>query len=72
MTQTKRRNKKYKPMQLAINEKVLQILEDDNTMIYLAHKLIRRRPKYFPHLIWKGLLWIVMAPAAKERPHVED
>ena len=56
-------------MQLVINEKVMQVLEDPATMHYLARKLIRRKPKYFPWLLWKALLWIVVAPASKKHPN---
>ena len=52
---------------LNINRKVVEILEDPNTMHYLARKLIRKKPKYFPWFIWKGLLLIVLAPAAKKK-----
>ena len=52
---------------MAINQKVVEILEDPNTMHYLARKLIRRKPKLMPMLLWKGLLLIVLAPEAKQK-----
>jgi hypothetical protein len=66
MKNRKSNKAKRKPMQLVINEKIRDVLEDPYTMHYLAAKLIRRRPRYMPWLVWKGLLWIVLAPAAKE------
>ena len=53
---------------LNINRKVVEILEDPNTMHYLARKLIRKKPKLVPWFLWKGLLLIVLAPEAK-KPH---
>jgi hypothetical protein len=53
---------------LQVNTKVVEILNDPDTMKYIARKIIRKKPKYLPWLIWKGLLLIVLAPAAKERP----
>ena len=61
------RNPKRKPFQMAINQEVARILEDPNTMHYLARKLIRRKPKLMPMLLWKGLLLIVLAPEAKKK-----
>lgn len=52
---------------LQINKKVVAILEDPATMHYLAGKLIRRKPKFMPWWMWKALLLIVLAPAAKEK-----
>jgi hypothetical protein len=62
---------KRKPMQLAINEQVLKVLEDPYTMHFLAAKLITKRPRRMPWLIWNGLLWIVLAPAAKQPAKTE-
>ena len=55
---------------LKINQKVVEILEDPNTMHYLAGKIIRRKPKYLPWFMWKGLLLIVLAPGAKKKHQV--
>ena len=55
---------------MRVNQKVVEILEDPNTMHYLARKLIRRKPKYVPWLLWKGLLLIVLAPEAKKKHEV--
>jgi len=52
---------------LQINQKVVEILEDPNTMHFLARKLIRRKPKLMPWFLWKGLLLIVLAPSAREK-----
>jgi hypothetical protein len=54
---------------LQVNTKVIEILNDPNTVNLLARKIIRKKPKYLPWLLWKGLLLIVLAPAAKERPN---
>jgi hypothetical protein len=50
---------------LRINQKVVEILEDPVTIHYLSRKLIRRKPKYLPRLLWKLLLLIVLAPATR-------
>jgi hypothetical protein len=52
--------------QLQINKKVIEVLEDPATTHYLASKLIRRKPKYLPRIIWKGLLFLVMAPSTRK------
>lgn len=52
---------------MMVNQKVVEILEDPNTMHYLARKLIRRKPKLMPWFLWKGLLLIVLAPEAKQK-----
>ncbi|HEY1757941.1 MAG TPA: hypothetical protein VGG72_21405 [Bryobacteraceae bacterium] len=52
---------------LRINQKVVEILEDPATMHYLAKKLIRRKPKLMPRLLWKGLMLIVLAPEGKKK-----
>jgi hypothetical protein len=36
-----------------INQKVVEILEDPNTMHYLAKQLIRKKPKLMPWFLWK-------------------
>jgi hypothetical protein len=55
---------------LQINKKVVEILEDPNTMHYLSRKLIRRKPKLMPWFLWKGLLLIVLAPSTREKHEV--
>ena len=60
------KQKKRKPMELVINEKVIEIMSDPQTLHYLAARLIRRRPKYMPWWMWKAFLWVVLAPPAKE------
>lgn len=55
---------------LMVNQKVVEILEDPNTMHYLARKLIRRKPKLMPMLLWKGLLLIVLAPSTREKHEI--
>jgi len=55
---------------MRVNQKVVEILEDPNTMHYLTRKLIRRKPKYLPWFLWKGLLLIVLAPEAKKKHEV--
>jgi len=57
---------------LNINKKVVEILEDPNTMYYLSRKLIRRKPKYMPRLVWKGLLLIVLAPSTRKTPTTNE
>jgi len=52
--------------QLQINQKVRDILEDPNTLMYLGSRLIRKKPKIMPRFVWKALLSIVLAPPAKE------
>lgn len=52
---------------MQVNQKVVEILEDPNTMHYLARKLIRRKPKFMPMFLWKGLLLIVLAPSTREK-----
>lgn len=59
-------------MQLRINTEVARILEDPATMHYLAARLIRRKPKLMPRLMWKALLWFVLAPAAKKAPAQQE
>jgi hypothetical protein len=54
---------------LQINKKAMTILEDPATISYLASKLIRRRPGYFPKILWKALLFIVLAPETRKRPN---
>jgi hypothetical protein len=56
---------------LTINRKVVEILEDPNTMHFLARKIIRKKPKYLPWLLWKGLLLIVLAPEAKKKHEMQ-
>ena len=56
--------------QLNINRKVVEILEDPNTMHYLARKLIRRKPKLMPMFLWKGLLLIVLAPSTRQKHEI--
>lgn len=56
---------------MRVNQKVLDILNDPATLHYLGGKLIRKRPKYMPWLIWRAILWIVLAPPAKERPQTD-
>jgi hypothetical protein len=53
--------------QLRINEKALEIIQDPYTLFMLASKLIRKKPKYVPRFIWKGLLSIVMTPESKQK-----
>jgi hypothetical protein len=53
---------------MQINQKVADILQDPATMHYLARKLIRKKPKYMPWWMWKGLMLIVLAPDAKKKP----
>lgn len=53
---------------LKINQRVVEILEDPNTMHYLSRKLIRRKPRFMPRLLWKGLLLVVLAPSTREKP----
>jgi hypothetical protein len=53
--------------QFQINRKVLDVLEDPYTMHYLAAKLIRKRPKYLPWLIWKFFLFVVLAPSTRKK-----
>ena len=53
--------------QLQINKKALEIMEDPATMHYLAGKLIRRKPKWMPRPIWKGLLLMVLAPSTRNK-----
>jgi hypothetical protein len=55
---------------MRVNQKVVEILEDQNTMHYLARKLIRRKPKLMPWFLWKGLLLIVLAPEAKKKHEI--
>jgi hypothetical protein len=55
---------------MMVNQKVVEILEDPNTMHYLARKLIRRKPKLMPWFLWKGLLLIVLAPEAKQKHQI--
>jgi hypothetical protein len=62
----KRKNQKRKPLQMVVNQKVLDIIEDPAVIEYIARKLIRRRPWFVPWRLWKGLLWIMLAPATKE------
>lgn len=75
------KQKKRRPLQYVINQKVLDILEDPDMMVYIIQKLIRRRPSIklwkkgemvyiisLPWWIWKIFLWIVLAPATKEIP----
>jgi hypothetical protein len=56
---------------MMVNQKVVEILQDPNTMHYLAKKIIRRKPKYMPWFIWKGLLLIVLAPEAKQKHEMQ-
>ena len=55
---------------MRVNQKVVEILEDPNTMHYLARKLIRRKPKYLPWLLWKGFLLIVLAPSTRVKHEI--
>ena len=73
---------KRKPLQMVVNQKVLDIIEDPNVINYVAQKIIRRRPSIklwktkddavyvisLPWWIWSIFLWIVLAPATKEQP----
>ena len=52
--------------QMKINQAVADIMQDPQTMYFLAGKLIRRKPKYLPLFAWKALLSIVLAPTAKK------
>jgi hypothetical protein len=52
--------------QLKINQKARDILEDPATLLYLGSKLIRRKPKLMPRLIWRALLFVVLAPSTRE------
>ena len=56
---------------MMVNNKVVEILEDPNTMHYLARKLIRKKPKLMPWFLWKGLLLIVLAPEAKKKHQID-
>jgi hypothetical protein len=76
----KRKNQKRKPLQMVVNQKVLDIIEDPAVIEYIARKLIRRRPAFklwktkdnmvwtigLPRWVWGIFLWIVLAPATKE------
>jgi hypothetical protein len=42
----KRKNQKRKPLQMVVNQKVLDIIEDPAVIEYIARKLIRRRPAF--------------------------
>jgi hypothetical protein len=53
--------------QRKINEKALEIIQDPYTLFMLGSKLIRKKPKYCPRFVWKGLLWMVMTPESKEK-----
>ena len=50
---------------LQINQKVLKIIEDPVTLHYLGGKLIRRKPKLMPKLVWKFFLYVVLAPSTR-------
>jgi hypothetical protein len=54
---------------LQINTEVVRILEDPATMHYLAGKLIRKKPKLMPRLVWKVLMLIVLAPNTRKKPY---
>jgi len=54
--------------QLQINKKAIEIMEDPGTIAYLAGKLIRKRPKRMPRIVWKLLLLIVLAPSTRKTP----
>ena len=51
-----------------INQRVRNILEDPATLHYLGTKLIRRKPKLMPRLLWKFFLFVVMAPSTRKTP----
>ena len=62
----KRKNQKRKPLQMVVNQKVLDIIEDPDVIEYIVRKLMTRRPWPVPWRLWKALLWIILAPATKE------
>jgi len=51
---------------MKINQQVADILQDPQTFLYLAGKIIRRKPKYLPWFIWKAALSLVLTPFAKK------
>jgi hypothetical protein len=53
--------------QLQVNRKALKIIQDPATLYHLGSKLIRKKPKLVPRFIWKALLYVVLAPATKEK-----
>lgn len=63
---SRKQKKRYSLIQLKINTEVVRILEDPATMHYLAAKLIRKKPKAMPRILWKALMRFVLAPGHKE------
>jgi hypothetical protein len=53
--------------QRKINEKALEIIQDPYTLFMLGSKIIRKKPRFVPRFMWKGLLWIVMTPESKKK-----
>jgi len=51
---------------LQVNKKVLEIIQAPETLFHLGSQLIRKKPKLMPRFMWKALLRIVLAPAAKK------
>jgi len=56
---------------LQVNRKVMEILDDPGTIHYIARKIIRPRPRFFPKILWRLLLSIVMAPETRKAPDHE-
>jgi len=53
--------------QFLINKKAIEIMEDPATIHYLSSKIIRRKPKLMPRLIWKFFLYVVLAPSTRRK-----
>lgn len=53
-----------------VNKKVVEILNDPYTMQFIAGKIIRKKPKYMPWWMWKGLMLFVLAPEAKQKHEI--
>lgn len=51
-----------------INLQVQHILESPLMMHHIAGQIFRPRPIFVPKLVWRILLWLVLAPRMRERP----